>query len=75
MLDILTAGFQKANDRLKGRTFLTEDNISESLNDIRTSLLEADVAYSVAKTFLERVKEKSLGQKVKFKIFEVGVKP
>lgn len=67
MLDILTSGFQKANDRLRGRTILTEDNISESLNDIRTSLLEADVAYSVTKSFLERVKEKALGQKVDLK--------
>ena len=67
MLDTLTSGFQKANDRLRGRTVLTEDNITESLNDIRTSLLEADVAYSVTKSFLERVKEKALGQKVDLK--------
>ena len=67
MLDILSSGFQKAGDRLRGRTVLTEDNINESLNDIRTSLLEADVAYSVTKTFLQRVKDKALGQKVEMK--------
>jgi len=57
MLDIISEGFKKASDRLQGKTTLSEDNIAESLKDIRTSLLEADVAYTVVRDFLSKVKE------------------
>lgn len=67
MLDILTTGFQKASDKLRSKTVLTEENISSALQDIKTSLLEADVAYDVTKSFLARVKEKSIGHKVSTK--------
>jgi signal recognition particle subunit SRP54 len=67
MLDILSTGFQKASDKLRGITVLTADNISSSLEDIRKSLLEADVGYDVAKNFLSRVQEKAIGHEVKVK--------
>jgi signal recognition particle subunit SRP54 len=64
MLDILSQGFKKATEKLRGKATLSEDNIADALNDIRTSLLEADVEYSVSKNFLARVKEKALGAEV-----------
>ena len=67
MLDILSDGFRQAKDRLRGKTTLSEDNIDDAINDIRRSLLEADVEYGVAKKFLERVKEEALGQTVQTK--------
>lgn len=64
MLDMLSNGFKNAADRIRGKATLSEDNLAEAISDIRRSLLEADVEYSVVNTFLQRVKEKSLGQKV-----------
>ena len=46
MLEVLSNGFNKARDRLKGKIELTEDNIADALKDVRLSLLEADVHYS-----------------------------
>src|SRR5262249_6840535 len=50
--------------RLRGRGRLTEANIAEGLNEVRKALLEADVNYDVAGTFIARVKQRSLGQEV-----------
>ncbi|MBU0745009.1 MAG: signal recognition particle protein [Gammaproteobacteria bacterium] len=49
---------------LTGRGRLTEENIKESLSDVRTALLEADVSLSIANTFLDNVQTKAIGQKV-----------
>jgi signal recognition particle subunit SRP54 len=49
---------------LRGYGKLTEKNISDALREIRIALLEADVHFSVVKDFLNKVKEKSLGQEV-----------
>jgi signal recognition particle subunit SRP54 len=62
MLEVLSNGFNKARDRLKGKIELTEDNIADALKDIRLSLLEADVQYSVTKTFIAQVRESALGE-------------
>lgn len=67
MLETLSKGFRAARERLTGSTELTEDNIESALRDVRMSLLEADVALPVTRTFLQRVKEKALGQQVKLK--------
>jgi signal recognition particle subunit SRP54 len=67
MLDTLTDGFRNARLKLQGKGRLTEDNIATALRDVRMSLLEADVELGVVRTFLERVKERSLGEVVKFK--------
>jgi signal recognition particle subunit SRP54 len=50
--------------KLKGHGKLSEKNIAESLKEVRRVLLEADVNYKVAKSFINAVQEKSLGQKV-----------
>ena len=67
MLETLSKGFRAARERLTGVAELTEDNIEAALRDVRMSLLEADVAFSVTKAFLSRVKEKALGQQVQLR--------
>jgi len=64
MLETLTKGFTSAREKLSGVRELTEENIDQSLRDVRTSLLEADVYLGVARDFLARVKERALGEKV-----------
>ena len=64
MLETLTQGFTAARERLSGVRELTEENVSESLRDVRMSLLEADVDLTVVRDFLARVKERALGEKV-----------
>jgi signal recognition particle subunit SRP54 len=67
MLETLSKGFKNARLRLQGKTTLSEANIAEALQDVRTSLLEADVELGVTKAFLERVKERSVGEVVTLK--------
>src|SRR3954451_6822900 len=64
MLETLSRGFKAAKNRLAGVTELTPENIEEALRDVRMSLLEADVEFKVTKRFLERVKEKAVGETV-----------
>ena len=47
---------------VKGR--LTEDNIKETLREVRMALLEADVALPVVREFIAKVKESALGEEV-----------
>ncbi|XBS70642.1 signal recognition particle protein [Acerihabitans sp. KWT182] len=63
--------FENLSDRLSrslrnisGRGRLTEDNIKETLREVRMALLEADVALPVVRDFINRVKESALGQEV-----------
>jgi len=63
--------FENLSDRLthtikkiKGQARLTEDNIKEAMREVRMALLEADVALPVVKTFVEKVKERAIGQEV-----------
>jgi signal recognition particle subunit SRP54 len=58
--DKLNAVFKK----LKGHGKLTEKNIEEGLREVRMALLEADVHYSVVKSFISGIKERSLGREV-----------
>ncbi|HHC73766.1 MAG TPA: signal recognition particle protein [Thiothrix sp.] len=50
--------------KLRGQARLTEDNIKDSLREVRMALLEADVALPVVKAFIKHVKEKAIGQDV-----------
>ena len=63
MFENLSDRFDKAFQRIKGEATITEANIAETA-EIRRALVEADVNYSVAKRFANRVKEKALGQEV-----------
>jgi signal recognition particle subunit SRP54 len=63
--------FSQLSDRLqdvfkdlRGHGSISEKNITDALRQVRLALLEADVHYQVAKDFISRVKEKSLGQEV-----------
>ncbi|AEP29341.1 signal recognition particle protein [Brumicola nitratireducens] len=63
--------FQNLSDRLgqtlkniSGKGRITEDNIKETLREVRMALLEADVALPVIKDFVARVKERSVGIEV-----------
>jgi signal recognition particle subunit SRP54 len=50
--------------RLRGHGRLTEDNITESLREVRLALLEADVNFKVVRSFLERVRQRAVGRDV-----------
>jgi len=63
--------FQSLSDRLSqslrnvsGKARLTEENIQETLREVRMALLEADVALPVVKDFVESVKQRAMGQEV-----------
>ena len=68
MLETISQGFKSATDRLRGVRELHESNVDEALRDVRMSLLEADVDFSVVKDFLARVKERSIGEKVETRV-------
>ncbi len=63
--------FEQLQDKLsgilktiRGQGKITENNISQSMRDVRRALLEADVNFKVAKAFVSRVQEKAEGEKV-----------
>ncbi len=64
MLGALTDKLRGVLGRLGGKKKLTEDNITEAMGEVRLALLEADVNYGVTKTFIQRVKQKALGEEV-----------
>ncbi len=64
LFENLTSRLSRTVDSLRGRGRITEENVSESLREVRMALLEADVALPVVKTFIERVKQKALGAEV-----------
>jgi signal recognition particle subunit SRP54 len=64
MFDTLSEKFSHAFKYVQGKTTISESNIEETLKEVRTALLEADVNFKVVKDFVAAVKEKSLGEKV-----------
>jgi len=64
MFDSLSERLGRTIKTLRGQGRLTEDNIKDTMREVRLALLEADVALPVVKTFVERVKEKATGQEV-----------
>lgn len=67
MFETLSKGFRTARLKLQGKTELNEENIQNALRDVRVSLLEADVELQVVRRFLDRVKERALGEVVVLK--------
>ena len=68
---MLQAMFQNLSERLgqtlkniSGRGRLTEDNIKETLREVRMALLEADVALPVVRDFVSKVRERAVGTEV-----------
>lgn len=64
MFESLTQRLSGTLQRLRGRGRLTEDNIKESLREVRIALLEADVALPVVMALIESIKTRAIGQDV-----------
>ncbi len=64
MFDNLTQRLASSLRKISGKARLTEKNLSETLEEVRLALIEADVALPVIQQFIESVKLKSLGQAV-----------
>src|SRR5699024_9130995 len=64
MFESLTQRLSGTIERLRGRGRLTEENIRESLREVRIALLEADVALPVVQALVERIKVRAVGQEV-----------
>ncbi len=64
MFDNLTDRLGGALNKLRGQGRLTEENIKETMREVRMALLEADVALPVVRTFVDRVREQALGEEV-----------
>ncbi len=64
MLDNLSTRLQKILRNLTGQGRVSGKHIEETAREIRNALLEADVHFKIAKDFVEKVKQKALGQEV-----------
>lgn len=64
MFENLTDRLTHTLKRLRGQGRLTEENIQETLREVRMALLEADVALPVVRAFIERVRVRAVGQEV-----------
>jgi len=64
MFENLSGRLGSVLDRLRGQGRLTDDNIRETMREVRMALLEADVALPVVRAFVDRVREKALGEEV-----------
>lgn len=64
MFEDLTLKLETALKKVRGQGKITENNVSDTLREIRRVLLDADVNFKVAKDFIEDVKTKALGREV-----------
>ncbi len=64
MFDTLSDRLSRTIKNLRGQGRLTDDNIKDTLREIRMALLEADVALPVVRSFIDQVREKALGKEV-----------
>ena len=64
MFDSLTDKLNSVFKKLRGHGKLNEQNITEGLKEVRLALLEADVNFKVVKEFMERIRNRSVGQEV-----------
>ncbi|HPW32930.1 MAG TPA: signal recognition particle protein [Arenimonas sp.] len=64
MFESLTQRLSSTLQNLRGRGRLSEDNIKESLREVRIALLEADVALPVVIALIESIKTRAIGQDV-----------
>ena len=64
MFENLTDRLSQTLRHVTGKAKLTEDNIKDTLREVRMALLEADVALPVVRDFIARVKDKALGAEV-----------
>ncbi len=64
MFENLSDKLDGALKRLRGQHRITEENVSDTLREVRRALLDADVHLAVVKEFIESVKAKALGETV-----------
>jgi signal recognition particle subunit SRP54 len=64
MFDSLSGKLQNVFRNLRGLGKISESNVSDSLRDVRMALLDADVNFKVARDFVDKIKEKAIGQQV-----------
>ncbi|ELR65400.1 Signal recognition particle protein [Photobacterium marinum] len=64
MFENLTERLSRTLKNVSGRGRLTDDNIKDTLREVRMALLEADVALPVVRDFVKRVKERAVGTEV-----------
>ena len=64
MFESLGDRLQSTLKKIKGQGKLTESNVSDTLREVRRAFLEADVNYKVTREFIDRIKERALGQEV-----------
>ena len=64
MFDSLSDRLSHSLRSISGKARLTDENIEETLREVRMALLEADVALVVVKDFVAAVKQRALGQDV-----------
>ena len=64
MFENLSDRLSKTLRNITGKGRLTEDNIKETLREVRMALLEADVALPVVREFIAKAKERALGEEV-----------
>ncbi|MBU4487162.1 MAG: signal recognition particle protein [Candidatus Delongbacteria bacterium] len=68
MFEELSGKLESIFKTLKGQHRISEDNIKAALREVRVALLEADVNYNVVKDFINKVKDRAIGEKVYEKI-------
>src|SRR5437773_2145065 len=64
MFDSLSGKLQNVFKNLRGLGKISDSNVADSLREVRLALLDADVNFKVARDFVDRVKEKAIGQQV-----------
>jgi signal recognition particle subunit SRP54 len=64
MFENLQERLQRTFKSLRGQAVLNEENIQETLRELRLALLEADVNFKVVKQFIDQVQAKAVGQQV-----------
>lgn len=64
MFDSLSERFDTIFRKLKGHGKLTEQNIKDSMREVRRALLEADVNFKIVKNFINEVSQKAVGTDV-----------
>ena len=64
MFEGIQRNLSEALKKLRGRGRITEANIREAMQEVRKALLDADVNYTVANDFVQRVTQRSVGQEV-----------
>ena len=75
MFENLTERLTRTLRGVAGKARLSEDNIGEALREVRTALLEADVALPVVRDFVDKVRARAIGTEVSFLRLPACVQP